>query len=96
MMRPATVLWLYILLLVFGGLMGYLKAKSKISLYVSLGFAVALSLCAVGILPHAGADWLQAALLLVFGLRLLRTKKFMPAGLMLVVTIVALALRHLL
>ena len=94
-MRPTSILWLYILLLVFGGLMGYVKAKSQISLYLSLGFAVALSACAVGILPHWTADWLQVALLLVFGQRLLQTKKFMPAGVMLVATIVALALRHL-
>ncbi len=94
-MKPASVLWLYILLLVFGGLMGYVKAKSQISLYLSLGFAVALALGAVGILPHWTIDWLQAALLLIFGQRLLQTKKFMPAGLMLVITLVALALRHL-
>ena len=36
-----------------------------------------------------------AALLVVFGLRLAKTKKFMPAGLMLLLTLVALALRHL-
>ena len=37
----------------------------------------------------------MAALLVVFAIRLGKTKKFMPSGLMLVVTIVALALRHL-
>jgi uncharacterized membrane protein (UPF0136 family) len=94
-MRPATILWIYILLLVFGGLWGYLKAKSKISLYLALGFAVALSLCAVGHLPRV-ADELQVVLLFVFGWRWVRTKKVMPAGLMLVISIIALALRHLL
>ena len=36
-----------------------------------------------------------AALLVVFAVRLARTKKFMPGGLMLVLTILALALRNI-
>ena len=56
----------------------------------------ALSLCAANIIFQAYvADILLAALLVVFALRLVKTKKFMPAGLMLVITIVALALRHI-
>jgi uncharacterized membrane protein (UPF0136 family) len=94
-MTSITVLWVYIVLLVIGGLMGYLKAKSRVSLYMALGFAAALALCAIRILPLVAADWLMAALLVVFGLRLAKTKKFMPAGLMLAVTILALAGRHL-
>jgi uncharacterized membrane protein (UPF0136 family) len=37
----------------------------------------------------------MAVLLVVFGMRLAKTKKFMPAGLMLVATIAALALRNI-
>jgi uncharacterized membrane protein (UPF0136 family) len=83
-------------LLVIGGLIGFLKAKSKVSLIMSVGFAAALSLCAAGIVfqPYM-ADVLLAALLVVFTIRLVKTHKFMPAGLMLVLTIVALALRHI-
>jgi uncharacterized membrane protein (UPF0136 family) len=94
-MSPSKVLWIYIVLLVIGGLIGFLKAKSQVSLIMSVAFAAALSLCAAGIIfqPYV-ADILLAALLVVFAIRLTKTKKFMPAGLMLVVTIVALALRH--
>src|SRR6266446_5041857 len=94
-MNPNKVLWIYIILLVIGGLIGFLKAKSKVSLIMSAAFAAALSLCAARIIfqPYV-ADILLAALLLVFAMRLGRTKKFIPAGLMLVITIVALALRH--
>src|SRR6266513_4747774 len=94
-MRPEKVLWMYIIVLVGGGLIGFLKAKSKVSLIMSAAFAAALSLCAAGIIfqPYM-ADILLAALLVVFAMRLVKTKKFMPAGLMLVITIVALALRH--
>ena len=91
-----TILWIYIVLLVIGGLIGFLKAKSEISLIMSVAFAAALSLCAAGVIfqPYV-ADILLAALLVVFAMRLAKTKKFMPAGLMLLVTIIVLALRHI-
>ena len=94
-MTPTRVLWVYIIVLVIGGLVGFLKAKSRVSLIMSVSFAAALSLCAAGIIfqPYV-ADILLAALLVVFAMRLVKTRKFMPAGLMLVITIAALALRH--
>jgi uncharacterized membrane protein (UPF0136 family) len=94
-MNPHTVLWIYIVLLVIGGLIGFLKAKSQVSLIMSVAFAAALSLCAAGIVfqPYM-ANVLLGALLVVFAVRLIKTHKFMPAGLMLVLTIVALALRN--
>jgi len=94
-MRPDKVLWIYIIVLVAGGLIGFLKAKSRVSLIMSAAFAAALSLCAAGIVfqPYV-ADILLAALLVVFAMRLAKTRKIMPAGLMLILTIAALALRH--
>jgi uncharacterized membrane protein (UPF0136 family) len=95
-MHPNTILWIYIVLLVIGGLIGFLKAKSQVSLIMSVSFAAALSLCATGIIfQRYVADILLALLLIVFAMRLAKTKKFMPAGMMLVVTILALALRNL-
>jgi len=90
------ILWIYIVLLVVGGLIGFLKAKSQVSLIMSCAFAAALSLCALGIIfqPYV-ADILLAALLVVFAMRLGKTKKFMPSGMMLVITLVALVLRHI-
>ena len=90
------ILWIYIVLLVVGGLVGFLKAKSQVSLIMSTAFAAALSLCALGIIfqPYV-ADILLAVLLVVFALRLGKTKKFMPAGMMLVITLIALVLRHI-
>ncbi len=95
-MNPTKVLWIYIILLVIGGLVGFFKAKSKISLIMSAAFAAVLALCAAGIVfqPYM-ADIFLAALLVVFAMRLVKTKKFMPSGLMLVLTIIALALRHI-
>jgi uncharacterized membrane protein (UPF0136 family) len=95
-MTPNKVLWIYIILLVIGGLIGFLKAKSQVSLIMSVSFAAALSLCAAGIIfKDYVADILLALLLVVFAARLAKTKKFMPSGLMLVITILALMFRHI-
>ncbi|MCX6892388.1 MAG: TMEM14 family protein [Verrucomicrobiota bacterium] len=100
-MSHYTVLWVYIILLLAGGLFGFFKAGSKVSLITSAVAAAALVLAATRGLftPAFGkllADLIMAALLVVFAIRLAKTKKFMPSGLMLVITITALALRHLL
>ena len=94
-MRPDVVLWIYIVLLVAGGLIGYLKAGSKISLIISSIFAAILTLCQIGVVfQRHMADIVLAILLVVFAWRLTESKKFMPAGLMLVITVLALVLRH--
>jgi uncharacterized membrane protein (UPF0136 family) len=99
-MSHHTILWIYIILLLVGGLIGFFKAGSKVSLISSAVAAAALVLTAVpGLFVPAFANLLanmvMAALLVVFAIRLAKTKKFMPSGLMLVITIAALALRNL-
>jgi len=94
-MNPNTILWIYIVLLVAGGMIGYLKAGSKASIIASVSFAATLTLCAVGVIfqPHV-ADIILAVLLVFFGWRLSKSKKFMPNGMMLILTLAALVLRH--
>lgn len=99
-MNQNTILWIYIVLLLIGGMMGFLKAGSKISLITSSVAAALLVLTALsGVFTlnfrRNMADVIMAALLVVFAIRLTKTKKFMPSGLMLVLTLAALALRHL-
>jgi uncharacterized membrane protein (UPF0136 family) len=87
-----TVLWVYIVLLLAGGVMGLVKAGSKISLITSAAFGLLLALCALGIIrPFYLADVLVGLLLLVFGVRFAKGKKFMPSGLMLGLSAVVLA-----
>ena len=97
--------WVYVLLLVMGGVMGMIKAGSKVSLFASVGFAIPLMLSIIGVLSYTVpntngkidlVDLLETLLIIVFTARLAKTKKFMPAGFMIVLTVVALALRHIL
>ncbi len=86
-MKPEVILWIYIVLLLIGGLIGFLKARSKVSLIMSTIFAILLGICAVGRLPVVWS-WVVLGLLgFVFFVRLLRTRKFMPSGMMLLVTL---------
>src|SRR5437868_15029735 len=90
-MNQPTILWIYIVLLVAGGVMGLVKGKSKISLIASIGFAIPLIYCALRYRFDI-ATWILLILLLFFAWRLLKSKKFMPAGLMVLLTVLALAL----
>lgn len=91
-MTGHTVLWIYIVLLFLGGLMGFIKAKSKASLIASSIFAAILILFALNIAPFRYHFAVLVFLLLFFGSRLMKSKKFMPNGMMTILTIITLAL----
>ncbi|MCG8365904.1 MAG: hypothetical protein MJA27_21540 [Pseudanabaenales cyanobacterium] len=85
----------YGLLAIVGGLMGYRKAASKVSLIS--GLISGLLLLLSGLLYAQGnplgrilAAIVATLLIIVFIIRLTKTRKFMPAGLMTAVGIVAL------
>ncbi len=71
--------------------MGFIKGKSKVSLIASVAFAIPLALCALGTIKQPIVPKILIGLLLVvFGMRLAKTKKFMPSGMMLVISALAL------
>jgi len=96
----AAFILVYGALIFLGGVVGYLKAKSKPSLIAGGTFGMAL--VAVGIAglmhwsysPRLGAI-LAAFLLALFGFRYARKKKFMPAGLLAALSLVALLIEVL-
>lgn len=95
-----VIFWCYIVLLLIGGLIGFLKAGSKISLITSAVAAALLVLTRLhGVFDYNFgrnlANVIMAVLLIVFAIRLAKTKKFMPSGFMLVLTAVVLALLNI-
>ena len=96
MTAPIIVLWVYIVLLEAGGVVGFVKAGSKASLIASSIFALPLILAALGILPAVAADGVIAFLLVFMGVKFAKSKKFMPSGLMVILSAAALALRFFL
>ena len=94
------VLWIYIVLLLVGGFIGFFKAKSKVSLITSAVFAALLILATLHGVFQPGfalglANVTLVVLLLVFAVRLAKTKKFMPSGLILAATVAVLAALNL-
>ncbi len=95
-MNGHQVLWVYIVLVLVGGVMGFVKAKSKVSIIASTISAAVLALFALDKFPFRYHVVILALLLAMFLMRLVKTKKFMPNGLMVGLTIVTLALTSVL
>lgn len=95
----AWVTLVYALLVLAGGIMGYRKASSQASLISGTLFGLALLAAAILMLRGSAAGAtaamvLAVVLLLFFGYRLVTGGKFMPAGLMVVVSLVELAVLY--
>ncbi|MBD1926907.1 hypothetical protein H6F74_11695 [Trichocoleus sp. FACHB-90] len=86
----------YGILAIIGGIIGYSQAQSKVSLIS--GIVTGLLLILGGVMQLQGQAWglilatvVTAVLVIVFAIRLAKTRKFMPAGLMSVLGLVTLA-----
>lgn len=87
----------YGILAIIGGVIGYIQAQSKASLIS--GSISGLLLIFGGVMQLQGRTWgliLSAAvtvvLIIVFAIRLAKTRKFMPAGLMTALGVAALVI----
>ena len=95
-MNPGVIAAIaYGFLSIVGGVMGYIQAQSKISLFSGVGCGVLLIISAF--MHSQGQHWgllsavvITIILLLAFTMRLIKTRKFMPAGLMLILGVPAL------
>lgn len=85
----------YGILAIVGGAIGYRQAQSKVSLLS--GSISGILLIIGGLLAVQGTAWglvlsslVTAVLIIVFAVRLAKTRKLMPAGLMIAAGVVAL------
>lgn len=91
------ILFIYGILMLGGGVMGYVKAKSIMSLIMGIisGILVLVGVCLLGSNLKAGITLVtvvSALLTAVFLLRLLKTHTFMPAGMLLLLSLGVLIL----
>ncbi len=84
----------YGILAAVGGIIGYQKAKSKPSLISGLISGLLLVVAGAVASSQLWGYWLAiivtALLVIVFSIRLVKTQKFMPAGIMLIAGIATL------
>jgi uncharacterized membrane protein (UPF0136 family) len=97
LLADQIVLGLYALVLAGGGVMGYVKAGSRPSLIAGLTSGLAALACLVLTWSHPSLAvmlgiGLAVLMLVVFGIRLARTRKFMPSGMLLVISVVVLGI----
>lgn len=83
----------YAILVFVGGLFGFLKAKSKASLFAGLasGALMATAYSVSNRNPKVGfliGAIICSLLVGVFVMRLVKTKKFMPSGMLLILTLI--------
>lgn len=83
---------LFAALVAIGGIMGFVKAKSKPSLIAGVISAILLIWFANTVHHHSERGILRTFMLIavlegIFVVRLIKTKKFMPSGLMLILCV---------
>lgn len=93
----AGLIVVYGLLVAIGGIIGYAKARSTVSLIAGLGSGIALAISAYETTQNtltglSSALCIAILLLIVFAIRWFKTKKVMPAGMMAILSLVAAAL----
>ena len=95
-MNPGIVAAIaYGMLAIVGGIIGYVQAQSKASLISGIISGLLLIIAGVMQLQGQGLGLILAivvaiALIIVFAIRLAKTRKFMPAGLMTALGVAAL------
>jgi len=92
MSADQIILLIYAILLEAGGAMGFIKAGSKASVIASTIFAAIIFLFIFDLLPIEYASTVLAFLVVFFIVRFAKSKKFMPNGMMLILTVITLAL----
>ena len=97
MQTAAIIVLAYGALVLVGGIFGYVKAKSIPSLISGLIFGITLLVVGYGIRQGHQSDIKIAAglaglLAVIMGIRFAKSKKFMPAGMLTVLSAVVVAL----
>jgi uncharacterized membrane protein (UPF0136 family) len=94
MQNTAIEIWVYGVIMILGGIMGYVKVGSKASLLSGVGFGLGLLACGYGAWCGSGnsvaaAEIIALLLVVLFAIRYAKKRRFMPAGMLAVLSVVA-------
>ena len=93
----AIEIWVYGALMILGGIMGFVKVHSKASLLSGVGLGLGLLASGYGVW-RGSADCLivamviAALLLVLFAFRYVKTRRFMPAGVLAILSLAAVVI----
>ena len=95
MQSTAIVVWAYGVLMALGGVIGYVKVRSKASLLSGVGFGLMLLASGYGVWQGSRDSLVVSAviatvLVVIFAVRLTKTRRFMPAGVLAILSLAAL------
>jgi uncharacterized membrane protein (UPF0136 family) len=94
MENTAIEVWVYGVIMILGGIAGFVRVGSKASLISGVGFGLVLLVCGFEVWRNSQTGLLAAvviALLLVvlFAIRYAKKQRFMPAGMLAILSLVA-------
>jgi len=97
MENTAIEVWVYGVIMILGGIAGFVRVGSKASLISGVGFGLVLLVTGFGVWQSSQACLVAAeviALLLVvlFAIRYAKKRHFMPAGMLAILSLVAAVL----
>lgn len=101
MQNTAIEIWIYGVIMILGGIMGFVKVGSKASLISGVGMGLALLVSGYGVWSGPAvrsADSLAVALviaallLVIFAIRYAKTRRFVPGGMLAVLSLVAVVI----
>ena len=95
MQTTAIEIWVYGIIMMIGGVMGYIKVGSKASLLSGVGLGLALLASGYGVWRGSRESLIvslviSALLVALFAMRLAKTKRFMPAGMLAILSLAAI------
>ena len=93
----AIEIWVYGALMILGGIIGFVKVHSKASLLSGVGLGLGLLASGYGV-SHGSENSLivavviAALLLVLFAVRFAKTRRFMPAGMLAILSLTAVVI----
>jgi uncharacterized membrane protein (UPF0136 family) len=97
MQNTAIEIWVYGVLMILGGIIGFVKVHSKASLLSGVGLGVGLLASGYGVWRGSANSLVVAAviaalLLVLFAIRFAKTRRFMPAGVLAILSLAAVVI----